>query len=100
MIYIQYTAKPKLEPINPSDDAGAYINCWINYSDMELAKNVAEKMIDESGWIISSMDNVEFITREFYTNDADDSHSKYFDQAEIDNEVIAIFSYPLVDEEE
>ncbi|RRO21947.1 hypothetical protein [Flavobacteriaceae bacterium 14752] len=67
---------------------------------MELAKNVAEKMIDESGWIITSMDNVEFITREFYINDADDSHSKYFDQAEIDNEVIAIFSYPLVDEEE
>jgi hypothetical protein len=100
MIYIQYTAKPKIVPINPSDDAGAYINCWINYTDMEMAKNVAEKMIDKSGWIITSLDNMEIITREFYANDADDSHSKYFDQAEIDDEVIAIFSYPLVDEKE
>lgn len=100
MIYIQYTAKPKKEPKEPTDDAGAYINCWINYTDIEKAKIEAEKMILESGWIITSLDNLEFITREFYEKDTDDSHSKYFDQAEIDNEVIAIFSYPLTDEEE
>jgi hypothetical protein len=100
MIYIQYTAKPKKVPKLDNDDAGAYINCWINYSDIEQAKNVAEKMIDESGWNIISLDNLEFITREFYENDTDDSHSKYFDQAEIDNEVISIYSYPLIDEEE
>jgi len=100
MIYIQYTAKPKKEPKLENDDAGAYINCWINYSDIDKAKKVAEKMINESGWNISSLDNLEFITRKFYENDTDDSHLKYFDQAEIDNEVITIYSYPLVDEEE
>ena len=100
MLYIQYTAEPKIEPKNPSDAAGAYINCWMNYADIEKAKIIAEKMIDQSGWIITSLDNAEFITREFYESDTDDSHLKYFVQAEIDNEVIVIFSYPLVDEEE
>jgi len=100
MIYIQYTAKPKVEPKKPNDEAGAYINCWINYTDIESAKIVAEKMIEESGWITTSLDNLEFITRKFYEMDTDDSHLKYFEQAEIDDEVISIYSYPLVDQEE
>lgn len=100
MIYIQYTALPKIVPTSPTDVAGAFINCWMNYSNIERAQVIAEKMIDESGWEITSLDNVEIITRAFYDNDVHDPHVHYFDQAEIDNEVIAIFTYPLIDGEE
>jgi hypothetical protein len=102
MIYLQYTATPKVEPIKPDEDAGAYINCWINYKekDTDKAKSYAEKAIDECGWIITSLDSVEIIDKDYYANDEDDSHLQYFEQAELDDEVVTIYSYPLVNQEQ
>jgi hypothetical protein len=98
MILLQYHARPKDKPVNPDDIAGAYINCWMNYDIQNEAERKAKEMMDENGWIDLTLDEVSTVNRSDYEDNEDEL--QYFDQALIDNEVLVVYTYPLVDKEE
>jgi hypothetical protein len=68
---------------------GAFVNCWIKREDILIAESVAESMIRGNGWIIHRKIEGVPISRETQLSGS----LKYFEQAEIDNEVVVFHTY-------
>ena len=98
MTLLQYHARPKEKPVNSDDISGAYINCWINDDNQKEAERRAIKMMDENGWAVLTLDEASSVTSSDYSED--DQQLEYYDQALIDDEVLVVYTYPLVDKGE
>jgi hypothetical protein len=98
MILLQYHASPKDKPVDPDDIAGAYINCWMNYDNQKEAERKAMEMMHENGWTDLTLDEVSKVNRSDYEDNED--QLQYFDQALTDDEVLVVYTYPLVDNKE
>src|SRR5688500_15465537 len=98
MILLNYHAKPIEIPKEPDDIAGAWINCWINSNDVEDATERALRMIRENGWKELEMEDYFHVERSDY--EENENQLQYFDQALIDDEVLVIYTYPLVERDE
>ena len=90
-----YHSEPPKEDIDP-EIIGAFINCWIDATDIELAETIAKHKIKELGWqIIETEDAYELIEGNF-----EDSKSlEYYNQALIDKEVYVIHTYASLEDE-
>ncbi|HSZ33217.1 MAG TPA: hypothetical protein VK772_07895 [Puia sp.] len=70
---------------------GAYINCWIEAENLELAKSISAKSIKNMDWIILELQNAYEIN---VTDYASGSEGRQFhEQALIDKEVYSIQQY-------
>lgn len=81
-----------------TDKGGAYVNCWIQGDDPDVAEERATDLIFEYGWAVESLESQDVVTREDY---ADDEESRgFYDQALVENEVLVFTMWPRGEEEE
>jgi hypothetical protein len=79
--------KPELTEVNAG---GAFINCYIESSNIENAKKIARIKIEEYNWSVLSLDDAYEISKETISKDG----LKYFEQALIDKTVFVFHTYP------
>lgn len=77
---------------------GAYVNCWIEASDLGDAVRCALAEIERAGWMPDEVRRAAITTRDAYTGD--DDGLEYYEQALIDRVVCVFHTYPLEDEPE
>jgi hypothetical protein len=95
MFFLNYHAKPIRVPKKPDDIARAWINCWINCDDVDDATKRAVRMMRDYGWKEMEIEDVFKIERSDYLGN--ENQLQYFDQALLDDEVLVVYSYPLVE---
>ena len=81
-------------PNNPDSVTvgGAFINCYINHATLDLAESIARKSIEEAGWQIVAIEESKIVNSSSFEEDSDGM--KYYEQALVDKEVFAYFTYP------
>ena len=55
MIFIQFEAMPTQDVAARDNVAGAYVNCWIQASDVVQAEVRGRQWISDQGWIVVSV---------------------------------------------
>ncbi|WP_276373728.1 hypothetical protein [Chryseolinea sp. H1M3-3] len=98
MVLLNYHAKPIRIPKKPEDIAGAWINCWINCEDVDDATKRALRMMRDNGWKEFEIEDVFKVDRSDY--EGNENQLRYFDQALLDDEVLVVYTYPLVERDE
>ena len=98
MILLNYHARPVKVPKKPDDIAGAWINCWINSDDVDDATKRALRMMRENGWKEVEIEELFKVERGDYAEN--ENQLRYFDQALLDDEVLVVYTYPLVERDE
>src|SRR5688572_18132384 len=98
MILLNYHARPVKVSKKPDDIAGAWINCWINSDDVDDATKRALRMMRENGWKEMEIDELFKVERGDYAEN--ENQLRYFDQALLDDEVLVVYTYPLVEGDE
>jgi hypothetical protein len=98
MYFVEIHAVP--EPDHPDAEAvgGAYINCWIEATDLDDAVSRGRAEIIDAGWQPGELRRAYQTTRDDYTGE--DDGLEYFEQALIDKEVCVFHCYPVHDEPE
>ncbi|HSZ32405.1 MAG TPA: hypothetical protein VK772_03795 [Puia sp.] len=89
--FLTYHAVPDVNHSDYGQINGAYINCWIEASDLEKAKMISRKTIEDLKWAILSLEDAYPISLSDF---APGSEGKEFhEQALIDKEVYQIHTY-------
>jgi hypothetical protein len=95
MYYFNFHTLPANPDVDP-DAGGAFVNCWIQESNIEAAEIIARQGIEDSGWTITDYEEQPRKTnRDCWGEDK----LVYYDQALIDREVWVFHRYPIEDEE-
>ncbi len=91
IFFLTYHAAPDLSHSDYGQIKGAYINCWIEANNLENAKMISRKTVEDLKWGILSLENAYPIS---FSDYADGSEGKVFhEQALIDKEVYQIHTY-------
>ena len=93
MFFFQFEVRP--EHTHPLRDqyAGATVNCWILRDTQSQAEAVAQAWIGDEDWRITRVEEARLMTRE---NQAEHPEGmEYFEQAEIDGEVLVFDTWPV-----
>lgn len=90
MFYFMFEVQPK--PTNPKYGTygGAFVSCWIQRDTQGEAEAVARRFITDQHWMITGMEEARRITRETQLP----AGMQYFEQAEIDDEVLVFDIFP------
>jgi hypothetical protein len=92
MIYfLTFHAKPTTEHVDYIETLGAYINCWIESTDIVSAKIIAARTIENLAWKIIDLDDAYEITLADYENKP--TGREYYEKALIDKEVYQVHTY-------
>ncbi|MEZ5385796.1 MAG: hypothetical protein R3F13_09795 [Prosthecobacter sp.] len=86
MFFLQF----EVQPSRQANYGGAVVNCWIKRDELSDADAVARDMICKAGWKIVNHVESGVMTRENQLP----SGMQYFEQAEIDDEVLVFHTYP------
>ena len=92
MYYLRFHALPTPNASDVQLYGGAFVCCWIERATQAEAVAVAKDMIAHRKWTIEALDEAKPIFRRDY-EDGDDG-LQYFEQAEIDSEVLVFHKYP------
>jgi len=85
-------AIPSAENADANCYGKAFVNCWVRCRGKNQAKRCAEKLMADARWQPVTEIEHELVRRDKIRK----THRKYFDQVQIDGEVLAVFSYPAV----
>ncbi|WP_028777102.1 hypothetical protein [Shimazuella kribbensis] len=89
--YFMFEAIPHSDNPKKDDCAGAFINCWVDSTDVNLALTEASNYINDEGWEVISMVDQFIASREQYEEDDKLKESlECFDQARSDG-IAAVF---------
>ncbi len=92
IFFLTYHAVPDISHLDHGQFKGAYINCWIEANNLENAKVISRKTVEDLKWEILSLEDAYPISLSDY---APGSEGKEFhEQALIDKEVYHIHTYP------
>ena len=80
---------------NVFEVGGAYINCWIDATNIKIAKSIANRNIEESSWQIDNLEEGYEVTEKDYENKPEGFES--YQQALLDKEVYVFHTYPAED---
>ena len=86
MFFLQFEVRPSRQ----ADYGGAFVNCWVKREELSDAEAVARDMICKSGWEIVNCVESGVMARENQLPNG----IQYFEQAEIDGEVLLFHAYP------
>jgi hypothetical protein len=95
MFCFEFQALPKPSQLDLSTHAGAFANCWVQRESLAAAEAAARALIDTAGWTVSSLDRSAIVTRETQAAEG----MAYFEQAEIDGEVVVFHMWPSAQSE-
>lgn len=62
MQYYSFLARPKPETAAAQEYGGAYVNCWINRDDPDVAESEARAYIEDGDWSIQAKEE-DFVVR-------------------------------------
>lgn len=93
MYFLSYLARPRKAPTGPDDDAGAYVNCWIDNRTRQAAEEQALRLIHDAGWRVEQLLECSQVHSEDYA--ADDPGLVYFEQAQVHQGVLVFDTWPL-----
>jgi hypothetical protein len=92
-----YLVTIEAEPNAGTDDfrefGGAYINVYIREISEAAALATAQREVAEAGWICKSIEKVEYVTRDDFTDEHEDLES--FEQALVDGVVLDFYTFPI-----
>jgi hypothetical protein len=91
MWFLSFTAIPVAPGPDFEKFGGAQINCWLELPENRALVRASE-MIESCGWRIKSMDASCLVTAADYEHYSDSR--RYYDQALIDQEVLAFHTWP------
>jgi hypothetical protein len=91
IFFLTFHAKPTKEHVEYVETLGAYINCWIESTDIESAKKIATRTIENLAWKIIDLEDAYEITEADYENKP--AGKEYYKQALIDKEVYKVHTY-------
>jgi len=90
MVYLRIAAFPRSGSDESTRFGSAIVNAWIKRKDIDEAISVARRMIAERGWYSEEVEDARFASREEFPEKSRD----YFDQAEVDSEVLVFYTAP------
>lgn len=80
--YYLFEAIPHEDNPERKEYAGAFVNCWVNSSDVNFALKSATSYVNDQGWEIIDVDEQNIVNRERYEEDDELEESlDCFDQA-------------------
>jgi hypothetical protein len=82
MWYFIIKASPKPNTEQAEDSGGAYVSCWINFMIEDGAEHVAKFYVEKAGWMPEETQDVRWVERENYEDDAE--NLQFFLEAEAD----------------
>jgi hypothetical protein len=89
---IKFKCKPNPSATELSEFGGAYINCWVEETQINNAIDLASEKVKENNWSIIRIEDKFQINKDDLT---DDSQSlEYFEQTLIDKWLLNIHTYP------
>lgn len=89
---INIKCKPNPSVLELSEFGGAYINCWVEETQIKNAVDFAIEKVKENNWNIVRIENKYQVNKDDLT---DDSQSlDYFEQTLIDKWILNIHTYP------
>jgi hypothetical protein len=92
-IYIvKFKCKPMQNAPESKEFGGAYINCWIEATNIDKAFDLARDRVNETNWQILKTEDKFEIIRDDLANDP--TGQKYYDQTLIDKWILNIHTYP------
>jgi hypothetical protein len=93
MFYVQYPVTPLPDRSDVATRyGGAIVNCWIDRPTRLEAEIVAKQMIESEGWQVLKSLEINEVSEADYSKDHD--ARQYFEQAQLDKEVLVFFVYP------
>jgi hypothetical protein len=92
MYFFMFRVVPGPEHPDAETMGGAYINCWIDRPTRNEAEAFARKLIEESHWIIKSLDKATVIFKSDYVNNK--KGKECFEQALKSKQLFVHFWWP------
>jgi hypothetical protein len=90
-------AVPTLQASDDRSYGGAFVCGWIERDTQAEAVAIAQQMIADHKWNVQALEEVTEISRDDYAEG--DVGLQYYEQAEIDREVLVFHRYPQGDPE-
>src|SRR4051812_36801816 len=93
MFFLQFSVRPKQTHAKRGRYGGAMVSCWVLRDTQAQAEAVARGWIGDEDWRITAVEQATLMTKEQQAQNPDGM--RYFEQAEIDNEVFVFHTWPL-----
>jgi len=93
MFFFQFEVCPKQTHPLRDQYAGATVNCWIMRDTQIQAEAVALGWIGDEDWRVTGVEEAVLVTREMQAEHPEGM--EYFEQAEIDGEVLVFHTWPV-----
>jgi hypothetical protein len=78
-----------------ADIEGAFVNCWVKTRSRAWGRRIARRAIEDDDWIVLHLDDESEIVPEALDEDA----RAFYQQAQVDGIVLALYSYRTEDED-
>jgi hypothetical protein len=92
MFFFTFHGVPASPEAQSEGAAGAYINCWVLGESLDAAEANARQAIEAQGWKIMGLEESKTVDRSTYLEN--EVGLQYFEQAELDGAVFAMYMYP------
>jgi hypothetical protein len=93
IFFFRFEVRPKQTHAKRAEYAGGMVNCWVLRDTQAQAAAVARGWIGDEDWRITRIEEAMLMTRERQAEFPDGI--RYFEQAEIDNEVFVFYTWPV-----
>jgi hypothetical protein len=91
IFFLTYHAVPDISHSDYSKIKGAYINCWIAANNLEIAKIISSKTVEDLKWEILNLEDAYPISLSDYASGS--KGIEFHERALIDKEVYQIHTY-------
>jgi hypothetical protein len=99
MFYFVLKVSPKPDTELAKEAGGAYVSCWVNFSEWEGAEHLAKFYLAKEGWSYEETDpDVRWVQRSDYVDD--EENLQYFQEAEADGACFVVAQWPVNGEED
>ncbi|MET0787007.1 MAG: hypothetical protein ABWX61_04860 [Paenisporosarcina sp.] len=93
--YFLCEAVPHIDNPEKNEFEGAYINCWVDSNDIDLATQQGINMINNEGWELISIETQFQATRDQYEGDPElEEALACFDQAVKEGAATLFYTWP------
>jgi len=93
MYFLTYHGQP-VKKSNSENIAGAFINCYVDEDEFDIADKIARNQIKKLKWKLLSREDAYKIDE----NSVSESGREYYEQARIDKTVCVFHTYPEIEE--
>jgi hypothetical protein len=92
MYFIIVEATLKTDSEDRGRYGGARVACWIDVTDAKTARDAANRLVAQAGWLPTTTIEARVIGRDDYA--VTDDGLKYYEQALVDHEVCVFYTFP------